>query len=72
MKLKGIMETSLGGFLTFRGFADFAEIARVSEPDKAYQRDIDEKHNKELQDFLEKGEKPIFPRISVRVLFARR
>lgn len=57
------METSLGGFLTFRGFADFAEIARASEPDKAYQRDIDEKHNKELQDFLEKGENLFFPEL---------
>lgn len=63
MKLKGIMETSLGGFLTFRGFAYFTEIARVSEPDKAYQRDIDEKHNRELQDFLDKGENLFFPEL---------
>lgn len=63
MKLKGIMETSVGGFLTFRGFADFAEIARISKADDAYQRETIEKHINNLQDFLEKGENLFFPEV---------
>lgn len=38
MKLKGVMEFSLGGFLTFRGYAKLGEIARISKPDESYQR----------------------------------
>lgn len=57
------METSLGGFLTFRGFADFAEIARVSKADNTYQRETIEKHIGDLQDFLEQGENLFFPEV---------
>lgn len=57
------METSLGGFLTFRGFADFTEIARVSKADNAYQRETIEKHISNLQDFLEKGKNLFFSEV---------
>ena len=63
MKLKGIMETSLGGFLTFRGFADFEEIARISKSDEGYQRNMIEQHSKDLQGFLERGENLFFPEL---------
>lgn len=63
MKLKGIMEYSLGGFLTFRGFANFKDIVRISKADENYQRDIIKEHSKNLQEFLGKGENLFFPEV---------
>lgn len=63
MKLKGILEFSLGGFLTFRGFAPLKEITRISKADENYQRDLIEEHVKDLQNFIEKGENLFFPEI---------
>ena len=63
MKLKGIMEAPLRGFLIFRGFADFEEIARISKPDESYQRDTIEEHIKGLKDFLENKRDLFFPEV---------
>ena len=63
MKLKGIMEAPLGGFLIFRGFADFEEIARISKPDESYQRDTIEEHIKGLKDFLENKRDLFLPEV---------
>ncbi|TKX28341.1 hypothetical protein CQA38_08200 [Campylobacter sp. MIT 12-5580] len=60
MKIKGIMEYSLGNFLTFRGFAKLGDIARFSKPDEAYQRGIIEKHQKDLEKFFTDGKNRFF------------
>lgn len=63
MKLKGIMEAPLRGFLIFRGFADFEEVARISKPDENYQRETIERHIGDLQGFLENRENLFFPEV---------
>ena len=63
MKLKGVMEFSLGGFLTFRGYAKLGEIARISKADENYQREKIDSHLEGINKFLEKGENLFFPEV---------
>ena len=63
MKLKGVMEFSLGGFLTFRGYAKFGEIARISKPDESYQREAIDSHLQDINNFLKNGENLFFPEV---------
>lgn len=63
MKLKGVMEFSLGGFLTFRGYAKLGEIARISMADENYQREKIDSHLDGINKFLEKGENLFFPEV---------
>ena len=63
MKLKGVMEFSLGGFLTFRGYAKLGEIARISKADENYQRKKIVSHLEGINQFLEKGENLFFPEV---------
>lgn len=63
MKLKGVMEFSLGGFLTFRGYAKLGEIARISMADESYQRRFEESRLKDINNFLENGKNLFFPEV---------
>lgn len=63
MKLKGVMEFSLNGFLTFRGYAKLGEIARISKADENYQRKKIDSHLDGINKFLEKGENLFFPEV---------
>ena len=63
IKLSGILEYSMGGFLCLRGFASFKELSRASEPNRDYQRPLIDKHQGEMAEFLNKGEYRFFPEV---------
>ena len=63
IKLSGILEYSMGGFLCLRGFASYKMLSHVSQPNPAVQRDLIEKHKGEMADFLNKGEYRFFPEV---------
>lgn len=63
IKLSGILEYSMGGFLCLRGFASFKELSKVSEPNPDYQRPLINKHQGEMAEFLNKGEYRFFPEV---------
>lgn len=63
MNFRGIIDTSLGGYLTFRGFAKLGDIEQLSEPDPAYQRDLIQTHAQEINDFLTSGRNLFFPEV---------
>lgn len=63
LSLRGILDTSLGGYLTFRGFAKLGDIEKLSEPDPAYQRDLITSHAQEISDFLTSGKNLFFPEV---------
>ncbi len=39
MKLKGVLDFSLGNFLCLRGYARMGDLYDISEPDPSFQRD---------------------------------
>ena len=63
VKLSGILEYSMGGFLCLRGFASFKLLSAISEPNPQVQRDLIEKHKGEMARFLDNGEYRFFPEI---------
>lgn len=63
MKLKGILDFSLGNFLCLRGFAPMGDLYNLSEPDPSFQRDLLKLHEKEMVDFLREGEFLFFPEV---------
>ncbi len=63
MNFRGIIDTSLGGYLTFRGFAKLGDIEQLSEPDSEYQRDLIQTHSQEINDFLSSGKNLFFPEV---------
>lgn len=63
MKFRGILDNSLGGYLAFRGFAKLQDIAKLSIPDPAYQRDLITTHQQEIKDFLTSGKNLFFPEV---------
>ncbi len=69
-KLSGILKFSMGGFLCLRGFAKFKELSRISEPNPDVQRDLMEDHQKEMVDFLNRGEYRFFPEVVLSVSLA--
>ena len=44
MEIAGILEYSLGGFLTVRGYAKIGDLAKISIPDKDFQRELIPEH----------------------------
>lgn len=62
-KLRGILDKSFNGYLTFRGFAKLKDIENLSEPDDAYQRNLIETHQDEIRDFLSSGHNLFFPEV---------
>lgn len=63
VKLSGILEYSMGGFLCLRGFASYKILSHISQPNPAVQRDLIEEHKGEMADFLNKGEYRFFPEV---------
>lgn len=63
MKLKGILDFSLGNFLCLRGFAPMGVLQDISESPKDIQRIPRDERLKEVGDYLRKGELVFFPEI---------
>lgn len=63
VKLSGILEYSMGGFLCLRGFASMKELSAISECKQPYQRELIPKHTNDIAAFLDKGEYCFFPEI---------
>lgn len=63
IKVRGIMQKSLRGFITFRSFMKFIEIEQISQPDPSYQRDVIKNHKNDLEVFINQGENLFFPEL---------
>lgn len=63
VKLSGILEYSMGGFLCLRGFASFKMLSAISEPNPEVQRDLIVQHQGEMAEFLNGGEYRFFPEV---------
>ncbi len=63
MKIKGVLDFSLGNFLCLRGFARMGDLYSLSEPDPSFQRDLLKLHEKEMLAFLREGEFLFFPEV---------
>lgn len=63
VKLSGILDYSMGGFLCLRGFSSYKLLSQISRPNPAVQRDLIEKHKGEMADFLNQGEYRFFPEV---------
>ena len=63
VKLSGILQYSMGGFLCLRGFASFKLLSAISEPNTEIQRDLIEEHKGEMARFLNQGEYRFFPEV---------
>lgn len=63
MRLRGILDFSLGNFLCLRGFAPMSVLQDISTPDANIQRVPKDERLKEIGDFLRKGEFVFFPEV---------
>lgn len=63
MKLRGILDLSLGNFLCLRGFAPLGVLFDISEADPCFQRDLLTEHRDEMVAFLSQGEYLFFPEV---------
>lgn len=63
IKLSGILQYSMGGFLCLRGFASFKLLSAISEPNPQVQRKLIETHKGEMAEFLNGGEYRFFPEV---------
>lgn len=63
IKLSGILEYSMGGFLCLRGFASFKMLSAISKPKDNVQRDLIAEHRGEMARFLNDGEYKFFPEV---------
>ncbi len=63
IKLSGILQYSMGGFLCLRGFASFKLLSAISEPNPEVQRELIDTHKGEMAKFLNEGEYRFFPEI---------
>jgi hypothetical protein len=68
MILKGIIDRSLGQ-LCLRGFAPIKELARISKADYSYQRDILDKQQATISNFLETETFLFFPEVILSYKF---
>jgi len=62
MKLRGVLDTSLGNFLCLRGYAKMGDLFRISEA-KEYQRGLNKKHKEDIARFVDKGEFHFYPEV---------
>lgn len=67
MRLSGVLEYSMGGFLCLRGFADYKALANASKENPDVQRALIDEHKGEMADFLNKGEYLFFPEVVLSV-----
>jgi hypothetical protein len=63
MKLKGVLDFSLGNFLCLRGFAPMGILYDISEPAPSIQRNLLKDHRDEMVAFLSQGEFLFFPEV---------
>lgn len=63
VKLSGILEYSMGGFLCLRGFASYKLLSGISKPHEKIQRDLIEEHKGDMANFLNEGEYRFFPEV---------
>ena len=63
MILAGIVHTSLGGFTVIRGVAPLGDLARCSQFDPEYQRNLIETHREEIERFLDGSNHLFFPEV---------
>jgi hypothetical protein len=63
IKLKGVLDFSLGNFLCLRGFAPMGVLYDISEPAASIQRDLLSEHRDEMVAFLSQGEYTFFPEV---------
>ena len=62
MQLLGIIERSLGGFATIRGYAKLKDIAKISKVEE-FQRKLIKSHTEDIKVFYEKNEALFFPEV---------
>ena len=67
VKLSGILEYSMGGFLCLRGFASYKMLSYISQPNPEVQRDLIDAHKGEMAAFLNQGEYRFFPEVILSV-----
>lgn len=63
MILSGILHTSLGGFTVIRGVAPLGDLARCSEFNPEYQRNLIDTHKAEIERFLAARQYLFFPEV---------
>jgi hypothetical protein len=63
MILSGILHTSLGGFTVIRGVASLGDLARCSEFNPEYQRNLIDTHKAEIERFLAEQQYLFFPEV---------
>lgn len=63
VKLSGILQYSMGGFLCLRGFSSYKMLSAISEPNPEIQRELIERHQGEMAEFLNGGEYRFFPEV---------
>jgi hypothetical protein len=70
IKLSGILDYSMGGFLCLRGFADYKILSKASKENNDIQRALIEEHKGEMAAFLNNGEYRFFPEVVLSVSLA--
>jgi hypothetical protein len=63
VKLEGIIYSAFGSYIVIRGFAKISDLAKVSHRPTSYQRIADDKHKREIIDFLKEGKYAYFPEL---------
>lgn len=63
VKLEGAFDRVLGGFYCVRGYASLKNLAAVSAPNPAFQRNLIETHTGEIDQFLSDQEYLFFPEV---------
>lgn len=59
----GAFESSIGGFLTIRGYARLSDLAKCSYANLEYQRELKQDHVAEIKAFFQEGRDLFFPEI---------
>lgn len=63
IKLSGILDYSMGGFLCLRGYTSYKILSTISDPNPDIQRNLIDEHMGEMAEFLKKGEYLFFPEV---------
>lgn len=63
MILRGILASSLGGFVCVRGFAPLGDLARFSYSDAEFQRSLINRHRDDIAEFLRERDSVFFPEV---------
>jgi hypothetical protein len=71
VRLRGVLDLSLGNFLCLRGFAPMGGLYDISEPDPSIQRNLLHEHRDEMVAFLNQGEFLFFPEVILGTTLSR-